>query len=108
MSKVLTDIYSLFSFKKAYDKIYQVNKTDSLSINYSLIENLILCDKVIIERNGASHYEVEPICFSIPDAFDFIKDDRLYQANEKVGYVYSTGGDNSRTVLYADIARENH
>jgi len=107
MAKVLTDIYSVFSFERICYSKFDEEMLRDYAQHFSLIENLILCEKVIVEKNGVQHFSLEPICESISDAFGYITDERLYKEPFNGNYQTTSENTYNRGLLYADVARDN-
>lgn len=107
MSKVLTDIYSVFSFERICHSRFDENKLRDYELHFSLIENLILCEKVIVEKNGVQRFHLEPICESLSEAFGYITDERLYKQTSNENHENTSKNTYDRGLLYADVARDN-
>lgn len=106
MSEVLTDLYSLFSFKYLYDRKSKNFDSEKYAKCFHLIENLVLCDKVVVEKNGLYHHGLKRVYSEFPDAFRLIEDKRLY---EKTPYetIHMSNDFSQRANVYAEVAKEN-
>lgn len=107
MSEVLTDLYTLFSFSQIFDS--EVTEIDFQSYykSFSLIENLVLCEKLILDKNGVAHHRLGKVCGEFSDSFRYIQDKRLYEKTpfedtEMVGRDIDRRG-----LVYADVAKDN-
>lgn len=107
MSEVLIDLYTVFSFEKIFDSKVRNIDFQSYNKSFSLIENLVLCDKLVLEENGVAYHRLRKVCGEFADSFRYIQNKRLY---DKTNFdnTEMVGGDiDKRGLVYADVAKEN-
>ncbi len=107
MSEVLVDLYTIFEFDWFYDQKVKDSAEVVFRENFSLIENLILCDKLVVESNGVSYHRLSKICNTFSDSFRFIEDNRLYDRTSFENTVIVGTDIDQRGLVYADVANEN-
>jgi hypothetical protein len=107
MAEILTDIYSLYSFAQFHDTRLKGYSIDGFSECYPIFENLILCDKVVVEQNGVRHYCLEAVCNDLLDAIGYITDSRLYGETSIYKNTY-VDNISYRGLIYADVAKESN
>ena len=107
MAKVLTDLFSLYAFQDIYENTFEEKYIEYYKKNFSLIENLILCEKVIVEKNGVNHFNFETMCNSFPEAFSYITDNRLYNEMGVSDKLKTDNHIERRALVYSEVARQN-
>ncbi len=106
MANVLTDLYSIAELSDIYKTICKSSDLTYYSENFQLIENLVLCDKIVLESNGVKRHYMGNFCSEFSDAIAYIEDDRLYEKTafddiEMIGNIDDRGG------IYSKVASEN-
>jgi len=109
MSKVLTDLYSLFDFDLVADTYFDGEVSEELTNCYPFIENLLLCDKIMVDRNGVELFQLEGLCKNMDDVFSYIEDERLYskdRAEYSQGYSVEPQSPHERAYTYMVTAKD--
>lgn len=107
MSNVLTDLYSMFVFSCIYERKVKQNDISINSDCFPLIENLVLCDKIVLESNGVKHHGLQNVCSQFPDAITYIEDINLYEKNTNEETQFVGNDFNKRGLVYANLARKH-
>ncbi len=84
MSIVLLDTYSIVTLKETL-----IEKTYQRDIRYlekvsSLIQNLVLCDKVLLDGERAREWDVVDVCNEFHDAFELIESEIINETDISV------------------------
>lgn len=110
MINVLTDIFSILCFSRIFDekpKDYSINGYD---IVFHLVENLILCDRIVLERNGIRCYELSPFCEFFRDAIAYVEYPYLYPIDQDsfdLPVYKDRNNIEKRAILYLKLAQQN-
>ncbi len=112
MNKVLSDIFSLFSFRHL-DAIPSNLNFRTYEHFFHLIENLIICDKIVAISGGIERYDLDEFCKAFDGVFEYIEEpvlnSHLYPS--KQNYIKQDEDKynldiEKRSLLYLKVARE--
>jgi hypothetical protein len=109
MSEVLTDLFSLHSFSCHFDTKVKNEGLEEYGECYPIIENLVLCSKLVVDSNGVSYHQLNNVCTQFSDSIRLIEDNRLYRkafSNQLPTFGYDRYDMEKRGVIYADVARD--
>ncbi len=97
----------MFVFSCVYERKVKQNDISVYSDCFPLIENLVLCDKVVLESNGVEHHGLQNVCSQFSDAITYVEDRNLYEKN--INENTQLVGDDiiKRGLVYANLAREH-
>lgn len=73
MSRVLMDIYSVVVLQEALVATESGRQLPHLKSLSNIIENLVLCDKILLEARGSQEWNVSNVSDHFPDVFEFIE-----------------------------------
>lgn len=98
--KVLIDIFSMLEYKKFIqerDKEYLYNITDC----YHVIENFILCDEIILDKNGVQLQDLSSLCNQHEDVIGYIDSTHLETP------LYKTLSGHNLNYMIHDVIKQN-
>ena len=100
------DLYSFIEFSEISDTKVRDYKLNAYSNCFPLIENLILCNKIVVEQKGVNYHNMGSICDVFSDAIKYIRDSRLYKETWQSSTHFIGKNILKRSLLYADVARD--
>lgn len=109
MSKILTDIYTIFSFRDIlYHDDHEKLRIEDYKEIFHFIEHLILAEEIYVDRDGIEKYEFKHVCEKFNGVIRYLDSSSLYP--DKTFYEYNYNRDEmlaQRGLSYLEIARTN-
>lgn len=107
MTEVLVDLYSIFSLNNCAHSIANSKNPAIYKNCFPIIENLIICEKVILDKHGVMHHDLLDICLDLSQAIRLISDERLYSNRTTESNTGPSSEISERVKNYLDAARDN-
>jgi len=105
VSNIMTDMYTVTAFDRISCETVKDYNFSKYSDCYSILENLILCDKLFVGENGVTRYNLNTFCEDFKEIVNHFSDDKLYDSGQK--YPFGQMDIYERGMVYADLARES-
>lgn len=78
MPVVISDIYTVYAFQELFRHMPDNFDATAFKQVHHLVENLIICEQIKVDKNGIEYYGLDKLCNQFEDVFDFFESQLLY------------------------------